>query len=63
MKSIYAGFVKLSGGTIKFVSCSDKSKRRAGELLDQWIQDYTVKEDVTEAGVLNVSNSEYIDIG
>lgn len=62
-KVIYVGFVAHTNGVTELVSCSNKSKRKAGELLDKWIAENTVKEEIREQGVLTISNPDYIDIG
>jgi hypothetical protein len=62
-KVIYIGFVAHTNGVTELVSCSDKSKRKAGELLDKWIAENTVKEEIKQQGVLTISDSDYMDIG
>lgn len=63
MKRIYIGFVVFKSNKTELVSCSDKSRQKAGELLDDWITKNTTEGELKEQGVLEIVNSDYIDIG
>lgn len=63
LKRIYIGFVVFKSNKTELVSCSNKSRQKAGELLDDWITKNTAEGELKEQGVLEVVNSDYIDIG
>lgn len=59
-KVIYVGFVAHTNGVTELVSCSNESKRKTRKLLDRWIAENTVKEEIKEQGILTISNPDYI---
>lgn len=59
-KVIYFGFVAHTNGVTELVSCSNASKQKARKLLDRWIAENTVKEEIKEQGILTISNPDYI---